>query len=345
MINRCWRFLVAFWSAPIRAEPVALFRILLGATALTSALLSLGPYLPRYLGPDGLCPADNLDPWLERTSRATLLRGPVAIPWRSALISDESAQAWAAWCERHPGRLFGAWVVALLCLTLGYWTRLASVASWALTVSFDNRLPWLTNGGDALLQCGLFYLMFARSGAVWSLDSLWRRWRAAGGQPRDAAPVLVPPWPIRLLQIQLCFVYLFTGLIKLGQDWFNGEAVYWVLNDVALVRWPYHSVPVPLWLCRLLSWGTLGFELGFTAVVLIRPLRPFLLLGGVMFHLGILLFTEVGYFSQVSLCWYVLFLDGESLARFFGRLLRQGSWVRGQGSEKTRTPDKEPVLP
>ena len=41
-----------------------------------------------------------------------------------------------------------------------------------------------------------------------------------------------------------------------------------MLNDIELNRVPYAWVAVPLWLCRMLSWGTLVFEIGFPFLVL-----------------------------------------------------------------------------
>ena len=112
----------------------------------------------------------------------------------------------------------------------------------------------------------LFYLMFAPAGAVWSLDALRRR----GGRRPDPAVVGAA------MQIQLCVMYFFTGVSKLGDglignDWITGEAVYWVLNDLSLTRWPYYYLPVPLIVCRFLSWGTLAFELGFAFVMAMPP--------------------------------------------------------------------------
>ena len=57
------------------------------------------------------------------------------------------------------------------------------------------------------------------------------------------------------------------------------------------------------------------FEIGFPFFVCFRVLRPWLLLGGVAFHFGIWLHTEVGWFSFVTISWYPLFLSGPFLAR------------------------------
>lgn len=346
-INRIGRTIIDFWRRPIRAEPLAMFRILLGSTGLLVVLTSLGPFLETYLGPEGLCPPEALDPWLKRTNRFSLFRGPVSMPGLESWLPPQFVEAWKGWGATASAGviLFAVWVAALVLLTCGLCTRVAAILAWVLAVSFHNRIPWLLNGGDVLFREGLFYLMLAPAGAVWSMDHfLFRRRLSRQVSPaftnapvsHEAGPaVFIPPWSVRLIQIQLCLVYLFTGLTKLGEDWLNGQAVYWVLNDTALTRWPYHRFPVPLSICRILSWATLLFEIGFTFFLFFRRWRRWLLLGGMVFHLGILLATEVGWFSQITLCWYVIFVPPESLNQFFGRLTRRFSRCRFRKNESS----------
>jgi hypothetical protein len=324
-----WQELRDFWCAPIRAEPLALFRILLGLTLLGSLATGIGPRLVRYCGPDALLPAGAGDDWLRRGGRLCLLRGPIGIPYLEEALPRAQAAAWAGWGAR-PGNvylLFGVYVAAVVALTVGLGTRLSALVALLLASTFHNRVPEVMNGGDALFRNGLYFLVLAPAGAAWSVDAWLRRRRTPAG------PVWIAPWSVRLMQIQLCVMYLFTGLAKLGDvkrvdgwfvgDWVDGQAMYWVLNDFAICRWPYAALPVPLLLCRLLSWGTLLFELGFVFFVLFAPLRRWLLLAGVGLHLGILAVMEVGWFSQVTLCWYVLFLPGDRVAGFFARLGRR----------------------
>jgi len=330
--------LVRFWARPIRAEPLALFRILMGANLLACMLLTYVPDLNHFLGKDGLCPPGPLEDFFNR-GRFCLLLGPTSIPlldgwppnakeksWEGP-FSAEQKKSWAAWGDdlRNVYLVLGVYLAALVFMTLGLFTRPAIILAWVLGTTLFHRLSDTTNGGESMARMALFYLMFAPAGAVWSLDSLWRRRR--GRQPGDSQPVLIPAWSVRLPQIQLCLVYLFTGLVKLGEDfftdnwyncdWLNGEAVYGALNDVAITRYPYWWTPIPLWGCRLLSWGTMVFELGFSFFVLFREFRPYLLLVGVALHLGILVHMELAWFSPFALCWYVLFIPGESLQRFF----------------------------
>jgi hypothetical protein len=324
-----------FWTKPIRAESLAMFRILLGLTFLGSLLTGMGRSLALSCGPDGVCPAEACDAWLEQTSRLCLLRGPVSLPILSDWLPESLARAYPSMNNRLPSSwarawadwgatleatylLFGLLLASLVCMTLGLGTRLSTIVALILASTFHHRLSWLMNGGDFLFRNGLYFLILSPAGTVWSLDSLLRR--RLWGRPADG-PVLIAPWSVRLMQIQVCTMYFFTGIVKLGPDYLTGAAIYWVLNDVAICRWPYALVPVPLLVCRLLSWTTLVFEVGFSFLVCIRPVRKYLLLAGLFFHVGIFAVMEIGWFSQVAMCWYVLFVSGEKVAEFMRRLV------------------------
>ena len=326
--RRLLRVPVHFWTRPVRAEPLALFRIVFGATLLLSVLISYAPYLGLYLGDDALLPPAQVDDWMSTNAgRFCLLRGSKNLPPFDEMPADY-ADAWTDWCARPANEylLFGVWVASLACVTLGLCTRPSTIIALLLTVLFHLRIVQTTNGGDSVARCGLFYLMLAPAGAVWSLDAWLMRWRLRRrGLAAAPSPVLIPAWSVRLIQIQLCLMYFFTGLVKVvddlpillqtgrpgpDADWLNGTAVYWVLNDIELNRVPFAWLRPPLWLCQLLSWGTLVFEIGFPFLVLSRRLRPWVLLGGLSFHLGIWAATEVGWFSPMTICWYCVFLNG-----------------------------------
>src|SRR5205807_1798619 len=66
-----------FWAKPIRAESLALFRILLPLTIVCNLLTGMLRELPATCGPDGYCPIGAVDDWTRNSSRFTLLRGPV----------------------------------------------------------------------------------------------------------------------------------------------------------------------------------------------------------------------------------------------------------------------------
>jgi predicted DCC family thiol-disulfide oxidoreductase YuxK len=231
--------------------------------------------------------------------------------------------------------LFALWMTALGLLAAGWFTRTSAIVAWVLAMSFHHRAMTVLNGGDDVAVQILFYLVIAPAGAAWSIDSLRRRMKSyqqpeAGFESPDArpasTPTLISPWSVRLIQIQLALIYFSTALSKMepswNNDWLTGEAMYWVFNDVMLMRWPYAMLPVPMWICRLLSWGTMAFELSFPLLIWWPRFRPWLLGVGVVFHLAIFGMMEIGCFGPYMLCFYPIFLSAPAVAGAVRRLAR-----------------------
>src|SRR5260370_18525505 len=95
------------------------------------------------------------------------------------------------------------------------------------------------------------------------------------------------------MQFQICIMYFFTGSVKLDSDYLDGQALYWVMNDLALTRWSYASMPVPMFVCRLMTWGTLLFELGFVFLIWIGPRPRLLLVIGYALHASAFLVFKI----------------------------------------------------
>jgi hypothetical protein len=167
------------------------------------------------------------------------------------------------------------------------------------------------NAGDAIRSIGLFYLMLTPCGTVWSVDSLWQRWRG-----RRSGPMFIHPWPLRLLLLQMMVMYGCNGLYKVfGDAWRAGDSLYYVLNDVTLTRFSYVQVPLPVWVMRVLTWTVLAWELSFPLLVCLRWTRTLALVFGAAFHLGIFVFLELGTFAAYALCLYLPFIAWERWPR------------------------------
>ncbi len=274
-----------FWHKPVRAERLALMRWLVGLSLLTDQLIQYWPNLLEFFGPHGCAPAGLHDRYQLSQWRWTVL----------LFNHDDPAILYP---------VFWTWVGLTAVWTVGLFTRLTGVLVWFGTLCWINRNPNLLNGGDDTLQVALFLLMLAPCGRALSLDA----WRLGSSR-------LVPPWSVRLLQIQLQIIYLTTGIVKLagtglGENylptgtWWEGTSIHYALNYTAMSRWSYAQLPVPLWLTAPLTYFTLFWEIGFTPLVLWRRTRYWTLWIGVGFHLGIWLTLEVGWFSFYTLAFY-----------------------------------------
>jgi hypothetical protein len=204
---------------------------------------------------------------------------------------------------------------------------LAAAVAWVLSLSFLNLNYFAHNAGDTIRVIGLFYLMFAPSGAVWSLTIRFRGRRATSGIHQslsefDAPRCYVSPWPLRLLFVQLVVIYFSSGIHKLAHPaWRSGETLHYILGDLALARWPVLQALAPLWLTRLATWLVLAWEVCFPLLVLSPRTRRLALLMGVLFHTCLGLFLELGFFPLYILCWYLPLLPWENFADSASRAL------------------------
>jgi hypothetical protein len=193
--------------------------------------------------------------------------------------------------------LFGLAAVLAGALLLGYHTRLATLASWVLLVSVQNRNTLIGQGGDDLLRMLLFWGIFLPWGRVWSWDA---RERPAPARLDYASAATVA------YVVQLALLYWCTALLKTGVEWTQaGTALYYALSlDQLLLPGGRLLYPHPD-LLRTLTFATWYTELLLPLALFI----PFgvrwwrLLVIGVLllFHLGISLTLYVGLFFIINI--------------------------------------------
>lgn len=236
------------------------------------------------------------------------------------------------------------WVVHAACLgvfllfTLGLWTRVTSVLTWALSLSYIHRSPVILFGQDSMQTILLTYLMVGPSGAAFSLDALRARYRAArarmgAGRPVGwADAVLAGPQPswlanfaVRLVQVHFCFVYLSSGMSKLkGPAWWNHNAGWMTLvnPEFGPIRYPaYEGLiramaeyrPVIAVVCACVSAFTLAVELGLPFLVWTKA-RPAAVVGSTLLHTGIA--------AIMGLCVFSLYMFAMLLCYFPAKLIR-----------------------
>ena len=193
--------------------------------------------------------------------------------------------------------LFVIAAAAAGALAVGYHTRLATVVSWAMLVSVQNRNPFIGQGGDDLLRMLLFWGIFLPWGRVWSWD--------ARGRP---APERLDYFSAATVAyvVQLALLYWCTALLKTGPEWtHDGTALYYALSlDQVLLPGGRLLYPHPD-LLRFLTFATYYNEL-LMPFVLFLPIgvpRWRLLFVGVMFmfHLGISVTLYVGLFFLINM--------------------------------------------
>jgi len=272
-----------FWFTPVEARSLGLLRLLSGVMLVYTHLV-WGLALEEFFGPNGW-----QDPELVQT------------------LQQESS-AWSFWWW-----IPGEWLwpvhwgsLAILVLyAAGLWTRVTSVLSLVIAISYAHRAPMATFGLDQINILICLYLCLAPCGAFFSLDSVLRH-RSGGPPPGTSMAAGIVR---RLLQVHVAVLYLSAGIAKLkGETWWDGTAI-WL--GAANLEYQSNSLLWLAWhprLVDLLTHMTLLWELTFVAFVWKPVFRPLVLLVGVTIHLGIGLFLGMWTFGLVMICTYIAFL-------------------------------------
>ena len=276
-----------FWFAPQETSTLALFRIAFGLVA-TGWTVTQGPDLLAFYGPEGIQP--------NALSGAPGSWGVLSVWHGSTAVVV----------------LYAVTLAASVALTLGLFSRLASILVLVGIISFLHRNGLVTNSGDGLVRNLAFFCALSPCGASLSVDRL----RRAPGQFWEFPAYA--PWALRLVQIQLSIGYLTAVWDKAGNElWRHGTAVSYALRMQDI-----HRLPIPGFithsevLVELLTFGTLVLELSLGILVWNRTLRPWILLLGLSLHLSIDVSIMVGFFSYAMFCAYISFVPPEAATRF-----------------------------
>jgi hypothetical protein len=207
-------------------------------------------------------------------------------------------------------------LVSSVCLTLGFRTRIAAALAWIALMSLTRRDPFVFNSGDALLRNIALFIALAPAGEALSLDR-----RRAGRASFWTFPQRAP-WALRLVQVQISMVYLFTVWAKArGERWFGGTAVSESLRVDDLVRLPLpDALTDSVLLANVLTFGTLAVELALALFIWNRRWRPYLIVAGIALHLFIEITFALGFFSVVMIASYIAFVPEDTMEVFLGRV-------------------------
>jgi len=203
-----------------------------------------------------------------------------------------------------PYAVLAVLLAAAVALTVGWRTRVASVVVAVLLLVVQRRDPWVLNSGDLLLRELAFFVMLMPAGQTWSLDARRR------GTERLRAP-----WALRLVQLQISALYLFSVWAKVrGQSWNDGTAVGMALQLKDLQRFAVpSSVATSLLVSTLLTYSSLAVEAGLAFGLWLPRLRYVVMAAGIGLHLGIEASLLIGWFSLAVVSSYVVFVPAEHL--------------------------------
>ena len=297
-----------FWFEPSDPAVLSAIRVATGLLLLwTHAVWSLD--LMAFFGPEGWVPPEMAD--------------RMSDPRMAVTFFDLVTAPWAVWTF-HVVNLF-----AFAMLTVGWFSRV--FAAWSFLAAINYALhvtPGAFFGLDKINCLLAMYVMLGPCGARYSLDRLIRiRRGVVSTDAEDVPPSWTATLAVRLIQLHLCVVYLFSGLGKLqGERWWDGSATWFTVANVE-----YRSIDMTwlagaLWFCELLAHATVFWEVFYSCLIWSRWTRPLMLMAAFGTHAFIGLAMGMPEFSLAMLTANAAFLPTGLVRGLLDPLARRIAW-------------------
>jgi hypothetical protein len=306
VIAQTQRAAITRWLfAPQPVYPLVVARIVFGAVFFCCYVVRL-PDAEALYGPSGLGYAEWFQPFAKYPAITRAIAGAI----ESVLPAFSDGGMWVA---------YGALLISSFCFMVGFRTRTAGVITYLLSFYFVlGRLQAGYWGWPFVLHGFLLYVVVSPAGRFLSVDDWWAR-RKTGAAPRPASQWTTPAWPLRLLQVHVCTVYLTAGWSRIDDPgWLKGRGVYIAVTNMLHSKWVIDWQPYKLPL-TFLSHFVFLLEMAAPVLLWVRSLTivPYMLIA---MHLGLEAISNVGWWSFIMLGGLASFLPTRHLEAVLERL-------------------------
>jgi hypothetical protein len=194
--------------------------------------------------------------------------------------------------------------VAVLLL-LGLFARAASIANLLLLIFFFGLRGFVApHAADWILHAMGFCLVLMTSDRYLSVRHLVRD----AGRAGEAEAL--PGWPLRVAQLSYAGVFLTAGLSKLPDPtWRNGSAFPTALFNPLVTRLDLTWLESYAGALAVVGVGVLAWELAYPFLLWNRRVRPWAIMTGLAFLLGVDLTLRVGWFTWGGIVFTAVFFD------------------------------------
>jgi hypothetical protein len=214
-------------------------------------------------------------------------------------------------------------VLSLLMSTAGFLTFISTKSSALLIVFYQGLLRSFGhfNHDEMIGVYFLVVLAFTPCGDGFAIDRLI-------GVTRRRAPGFIYGYPILLMQILMAWVYFSSALIKLrtrGLSYLSADTLPVLAITNSLGNLHDTQFQIAFWLPQFRAFLSFAiglvivWELLFPLAVWWRRSRPWILGGGILFHLSTLFTMNIFFPHQLAM--YLVFVDWPTVAARLARLL------------------------
>ena len=181
------------------------------------------------------------------------------------------------------------YALSLIFVLLEYKKFAFSIITWFLHLAMINSSYFFSYGADYFITSALFINIFL------SIPK---------SKKNPEITKAIHSFIIRLMQVQMCYVYFFAGFGKsLGVDWFNGDAMWYILNSFSPKTTEsifYLFVDYPIFFI-FLGWSTVILELTYPVFIYYKRTRRITLISIIVLHIGIIIFMKLYTFGAIMI--------------------------------------------
>ena len=122
-------------------------------------------------------------------------------------------------------------IIVAVLVVIGFLPRLIIPVHWFMIWSMQERNPFLGDGGDNIMRIVLLFLVLVNTGSILSVHAVRSKNRQVSYAFFTPALAVTHNIGVLLILVQLCMMYMSTGLYKvMGELWQNGTALYYILR-------------------------------------------------------------------------------------------------------------------
>lgn len=300
-----------FWFSPSDLYNVGLFRLLFGFSIFVMYLLRFQEFQFFYFD-QGILPLEHVSEMSKFIGRESLfqffLKSDVGIYYQGI-----------------------AHLILLFLFAIGMMGRATTWALFVINLGLIQRNWTIVYGADLFTNFWLLYLSIVQHDKYFSFKNIISKYifEKKSASSFNGLSDGLSTVGIRLIQIQLCLSYAYTGVEKFkGTSWWEGSAIWHVIGMDDLVPHDFsflHHFPI---LIAVLSMLTIVFEVYFCFAVWTKKLKWPWLFTGFMMHLSIAVFMDLWFFFLVMTTTYLLFLPNlqptlKSFQQFLSRRMQR----------------------
>lgn len=208
--------------------------------------------------------------------------------------------------------LMAVFIISLFFSMIGLFTRYSLIVALICMTSFHQRNIWILSSSETLMRIMMILLVCSPCGHTFSVDSLLAK-RFPQFKKKENWPV----WALRLIQIQLSVVYIWTVWHKLkGDNWIDGTAVYYATRLENMINFSVPYLMDSMIFLKMMTWGTLLLELALGTLIWVKEIRKPVIVAGILFHVGIEYIMCIPFFEINMMILLMVFITPEEARTF-----------------------------